>query len=83
MKMVRVIVSFLAMFFVNAVSAGVDYTVWKNELKTQFFADRSISETENIIAIEAPYRAEDAALVPIRITSKINRPMINILKKSP
>ncbi|MDG2364136.1 MAG: quinoprotein dehydrogenase-associated SoxYZ-like carrier [Methylococcaceae bacterium] len=81
MKMVRVIISFLVMFFVNAVSAGVDDTVWKNELKTQFFADRSISETENIIVIEAPYRAEDAALVPIRITSKINQTNDKYIKR--
>lgn len=40
-------------------------------LKQQFFPGKSIQEGSGIIEIDAPYRAEDPALVPIRIRSKI------------
>ncbi len=40
-------------------------------LKQQFFPGKSIQEGSDIIEIDAPYRAEDPALVPIRIRSKI------------
>ncbi len=81
MIIVRVVASFFILFFVNSVSASVDDTVWKNDLKAQFFSGRSISEADNVIAIEAPYRAEDAALVPIRITSKIKQTNQKYIKK--
>ncbi|HIG07630.1 MAG: quinoprotein dehydrogenase-associated SoxYZ-like carrier [Methylococcales bacterium] len=81
MKIVSVILSLCLVSFINVVSAGVDESVWQNQLKGQFFSGRAISEAENIIAIEAPYRAEDAALVPIRVTSKINQTNEKYIKK--
>jgi len=81
MRISRVILSLCLVSFINVASAGVDETVWQNTLKGQFFSGRTISKAENIIAIEAPYRAEDAALVPIRVTSKINQTNEKYIKK--
>lgn len=49
---------------------GEDETAWNTVLKQRLFADRSIEEDHQTIAITAPYRAEDPALVPIQITSQ-------------
>ena len=40
---------------------------WK-EIATSIFGDRSIAPTDILVKIEAPKRAEDAALVPITLT---------------
>lgn len=50
---------------------GEDETAWNTVLKEKFFADRPIEEDQKTIEINAPYRAEDPALVPIQITSKV------------
>jgi sulfur-oxidizing protein SoxY len=48
-----------------------DETAWTSGLRTQFVGDRSVEEGSELIELTAPYRAEDPALVPIQITSKI------------
>ena len=55
----------------TAHAAGEDETAWTTTLKPQFFADKTIDETNPPLEITAPYRAEDPALVPLQITSKI------------
>ncbi|MGR9115779.1 MAG: quinoprotein dehydrogenase-associated SoxYZ-like carrier [Gammaproteobacteria bacterium] len=52
------------------VFAAEDESIWQNILKDQFFAGKSIAESDAVIEIEAPYRAEDPALVPLKIRSK-------------
>ena len=47
--------------------------VWQNGLKQAHFGDRNIIESDEIIALEAPKRAEDAAMVPIRIKSSMRQ----------
>lgn len=44
---------------------------WKNALRAQFFGEKPIEEGNGVIEITAPYRAEDPALVPIQIASKV------------
>lgn len=51
-------------------SANEDF-VWQNGLKTSYFGDREIIESDDIIQLEAPRRAEDAAIVPIQIKAQI------------
>lgn len=48
---------------------GEDETAWNTGLKQKLFADRPIVEDQTV-AITAPYRAEDPALVPLQITSQ-------------
>jgi len=61
--------------------AAKDETQWNNVLKNQFFSGKSIQESNDIIEISAPYRAEDPALVPIKIISKIKQTKSNYIKK--
>lgn len=44
---------------------------WNGGLKAKFYGERSIEEGNGVIELTAPYRAEDPALVPVQITSKI------------
>ncbi len=45
--------------------------VWTGGLRHAYFGDRPISESDDLIVLDAPQRAEDAAIVPISIRSKI------------
>ena len=53
---------------------------WKN-LKSSLFGDKKVVSSNNIIEIEAPFRAEDAAVVPISIKSKIPQSPKKYIKK--
>lgn len=44
---------------------------WLGGLKAKLYGDRSIVESQDIIELVAPYRAEDSALVPIQVNAKI------------
>lgn len=48
-----------------------DEIVWHTQLRPQYFGTRAIDETHAVIDIEAPYRAEDPALVPVRVIGTI------------
>ncbi len=62
-------------------SADKDESIWNNQLKQHFFAGKSIEEGENIIRLDAPYRAEDPALVPIKVISQIPQTSSRYIKK--
>lgn len=62
-------------------SAAKDEIQWKNVLKGKYFSGKSIQESNTIIEIDAPYRAEDPALVPIKIISKIKQTKDKYIKK--
>ncbi len=66
-------------FLVNAESK--ESIVWSTQLKNEFFSNRPIVESDSIIELEAPYRAEDPALVPVTITSKIAQTKEQYVKK--
>jgi sulfur-oxidizing protein SoxY len=52
------------------------------ELKELLFQQKKINEdANNILSISAPFRAEDAAVVPISITSKIEQTSNRFIKK--
>ncbi|MDA1343853.1 MAG: quinoprotein dehydrogenase-associated SoxYZ-like carrier [Proteobacteria bacterium] len=54
---------------------------WHNTLKNQYFSGKSIEESANIIELDAPVRAEDPALVPLKINSKIKQTNDSHIKK--
>lgn len=62
-------------------SAAKDETAWNTVLKQQYFSGKDIQEGREVIEIEAPYRAEDPALVPIKIISKIAQSNDHYIKK--
>ncbi len=61
-------------------SAAKDESRWLNDIKPQYFAGKQIEESD-LIRIEAPYRAEDPALVPIKIISNIPQTKERYIKK--
>jgi len=65
-------VSLLGMTPLNAAEqmSPVPDSVWQNSLKAQFFGDRPIVQSDEVVELEAPVRAEDGAVVPIRIHAK-------------
>lgn len=62
-------------------AAVKDESAWNNVLKQQFFAGKTIKESNEVIEIDAPYRAEDPALVPLKIISKIPQTENRYIKK--
>lgn len=54
-----------------APAAEPEETIWLNTLKPKYFAGKSIEESNAVVELTAPYRAEDPALAPVQITSKI------------
>lgn len=76
------IIAALVLLSVSAVaSAAEDESEWNRVLKDQYFAGKTIAESNDIIEIDAPYRAEDPALVPLKITSKIPQTAERYVKK--
>ncbi len=61
--------------------AEQDENEWNNTLKNQYFSGKSIEESNNIIELDAPVRAEDPALVPLKINSKIKQTDGGYIKK--
>lgn len=49
-----------------------DTEVWQG-LKATLFAGRELAESDGVIEIEAPFRAEDAAVVPVALRAKIEQ----------
>jgi sulfur-oxidizing protein SoxY len=74
-------VFFLLMMSTGAIGAEADEVEWNNVLKGQYFGDRTITESIDVIDLEAPNRAEDPALVPLRIISKIDQSDDRYIKK--
>jgi sulfur-oxidizing protein SoxY len=61
--------------------AAEDDTAWNTTLKKEFFPTQVIEESDKVIELETPYRAEDPALVPIKINSKFKQTKEHYIKK--
>ncbi|MBM4208714.1 MAG: quinoprotein dehydrogenase-associated SoxYZ-like carrier [Gammaproteobacteria bacterium] len=61
--------------------AEQDESEWNNSLKNQYFSGKTIDESDAVIELDAPLRAEDPALVPLKINSKIKQSPGNYIKK--
>lgn len=44
---------------------------WNTVIRNQYFGQQEILQSDRVIELTAPYRAEDPALVPIKVTSRI------------
>ena len=63
------------------VRAEGDDTTWNAMLKSQFFAGKTIDESDTVIELDAPYRAEDPAIVPVKVSSKFPQSKERYIKK--
>lgn len=80
MKMLKIFAWLLLCLPVMAWAEGDDAN-WNNTLKSQFFAGKTIEEMDAVIELEAPYRAEDPAIVPVKVSSKIPQTQNKYIKK--
>ena len=80
MKTVLLPLLLLATLSQLAYAEGDDMT-WNTSLKNQFFSGKSIEESDAVIELEAPYRAEDPAIVPIKVSSKFAQSKERYIKK--
>lgn len=57
--------------------------IWEDQLKPAVFGDRSVVEgpEQNVLELQAPYRAEDATVVPISIHTKIPQSHAEYIRK--
>lgn len=70
-KFIQLVCLSVAMVLVapGARAEGDDET-WNTVLKSQFFSGKAIEENNAVIELDAPYRAEDPAIVPVKVISK-------------
>ncbi|MDD2760611.1 MAG: quinoprotein dehydrogenase-associated SoxYZ-like carrier [Methylomonas sp.] len=80
MKPLHKIACLLLLLPAVALAEGDDIT-WNETIKSQFFAGKTLEESDAVIALEAPYRAEDPAIVPVRVSSKIAQTKEKYIKR--
>ena len=56
---------------VGEATAVEEDMVWSGGLRHAYFGDRPITQSDDFIVLNAPQRAEDAAIVPVSITAQI------------
>jgi sulfur-oxidizing protein SoxY len=81
MKKPQLLATILLFSFCALAQAEGDDITWKTSLKSQFFAGKTIEESDSVIELEAPYRAEDPAIVPIKVSSKFAQSKDKYIKK--
>ena len=59
---------------------GGEESVWLGGLRAAYFGERPIVESDDVIELEAPERAEDSAVVPIRIKAKVPQTEARFIK---
>lgn len=64
-----------------AADAEKDESTWNTMLQEQFFAGKTLQQDESVITLDAPYRAEDPALVPIKVSAAIAQTELRYIKK--
>jgi len=63
-----------------ALAEGDDAT-WTTTLKNQFFQGKSIEENDSVVELDVPYRAEDPAIVPVKVVSKFPQTAQRYIKR--
>ena len=81
MKKPQLLATILLLSFCGLAQAEGDDITWNTNLKSQFFAGKTIEESDSVIELEAPYRAEDPAIVPIKVSSKFAQSKDKYIKK--
>ena len=77
----KIIVIFIFLSPVFAWSAADTDDTWNNVLKTRYFGNHAIEESSDVVELTAPYRAEDPAMVPLKITSKFPQTLDKYIRK--
>lgn len=80
-QIIKAFLFLLVIIPLSALAITKDESNWNNVLKNQYYAGKSIQESDDVIMLNAPYRAEDPALVPLKITSHIKQTKDRYIKK--
>ena len=72
---------FITALLPMATMAAEDENIWNKVLKAEFFAGQAIAESDQAIELDAPLRAEDPSLVPVKVSSKIKQTPKQYIKK--
>ncbi|MCK5897863.1 MAG: quinoprotein dehydrogenase-associated SoxYZ-like carrier [Methylococcales bacterium] len=76
------LLTFITFFALShTIMAAQDESKWNTQLKKNYFSGKNIQESNDVIELKTPYRAEDPALVPIKIISKIKQTKEKYIKK--
>ncbi len=80
------IIEKLLLVMLCLVMPGLSYAVkdektWNQVLQKQYFADKSIADGEGVIQLTTPVRAEDPALVPIKVTANFTQTKDKYIKR--
>ena len=74
MTKVLLTLSIVILLFSNSTMYAKDKlpipTTWNNDLKELIFGDEVIKDGNDILSLDTPYRALDAAIVPITLNFK-------------
>ncbi|MGZ5069549.1 MAG: quinoprotein dehydrogenase-associated SoxYZ-like carrier [Methylobacter sp.] len=70
-----------ALLPIGNATAAEDEKIWNNILKPEYYGQQAIQESDDVIELDAPVRAEDPALVPFKITSKIKQTKDSYIKR--
>jgi len=76
--MVLVAVVFLLPYVVQAAQ---DESKWQQVLKSQYFSDKPLLKGDDVIQLTVPVRAEDPALVPIKVTANLLQTKARYIKR--
>jgi len=78
----RTIFSLLLLFSVSISSyAAKNETRWNQVLQSQYFSGKSILDGSDVIKLTSPVRAEDPALVPVKVTAKFAQTKDKYIKR--
>lgn len=82
MKIQKLLLLLLMVFIIPATAfAAKDEAIWTQRLKPQFFSDKQISPGDHVIQLTTPKRAEDPALVPIKVTASFAQTKDKYIKR--
>ncbi len=70
-----------ALVLTTASATAKDFNLRWGEIRTELFADRQINDGFGVIDMEAPYRAHDAAVVPLTLKAMIPQEATRYISK--
>jgi len=81
MNIQKILLLSLALLLSPLVNAAEDEGTWNKVLKPQYFSGKKILNGDSVIGLSAPVRAEDPALVPVKVTANFNQTKEKYIKR--
>jgi len=81
MKLQKLLCLTLVFLLPTMAYAAKDEVIWNQVLKQQFFAGKQLLKGDDVIQLSTPVRAEDPALVPIKVTASFPQTKEKYIKR--